>query len=83
MSKNECIPESNLNVFANIYGCTLPESMKHLQSMGWKIVGAVQMSKSLSVITARTLDQHALMYARHGRICTINFGRPGSFTFTN
>ena len=83
MGKNEVISEGNLNVLASIYGCTLPESVQHLHRMGWKIVGAVQMSKSLSVITARTLDQHALMYARHGRICTINFGRPGSFTFNN
>lgn len=81
MGKYEGIPESNLMVLSSIYGCTLPDTMKNLNRLGWKIVGAVQMSKTLSVITARNLNQHALLYARHGKICTVNFGRPGSFKF--
>lgn len=81
MVANEGMRESNLNVFTSVYGCTLPDSVVHLNRLGWRVVGAVQISSTLSIITARTRDQHALMYARRGKICSINFGRPGAFIF--
>ncbi len=79
----ENIPESNLSVLTSVYGCTLPDTVINLNRIGWKVVGAVQMSRTLSVITARNRNQHALMYARDGKICSVNFGRPGHFTFAS
>lgn len=75
------IPESNLLIRESVCGRTLSESGAELRRLGWKVVGAVRVSRSLLIITARTLNQHALLYARHGRICSVNFGRPGMFHF--
>jgi hypothetical protein len=78
---NDSIPETNRLIRSSVCGRSLRECGSQLKKLGWKVVGAVRISRSLSIITARNINQHALLYARRGRVCTVNFSRPGSFRY--
>jgi hypothetical protein len=67
-------------VLQSITGCTVDETFARLKHMGWRLAEPVQLSKGISLITAVSKKRHMVLYTKHGRVWTANFGRPNDGT---
>ena len=79
MWKSSPASESSV-VMQSVCGCTLTETSARLEHMGWRVSKPSQISKGISVVTAVSKQRHMILYAKHGRVWTVNFGRPGDGT---
>ena len=70
-------------VLQSVTGCSVDETFARLEHMGWRLAKPVQVSKGISIITAVSKKRYMVLYAKHGRVWTANFGRPneGSLKF--